>query len=160
MSVIVRRARETDATFLSDSMAVLQALHAVSLPTLFKPSAVPYLPEKLLGLLGNPASHLFIADVGGASAGFAHLWIVNEPEGENNFANKRIFISYVYTKEESRGKGVGKALLGAAQTLARELDILTLELNVMAFNVDARLFLKKCGFNLHREILTLEMPER
>jgi GNAT superfamily N-acetyltransferase len=65
----------------------------------------------------------------------------------------KIFISYVYVQAENRYKGIGKALIGAAQGLALELGIPTLELNVMAFNVDARLFFEKSGFMLLREVL-------
>jgi GNAT superfamily N-acetyltransferase len=153
MSVVIRRACDSDTGFLSRSIGELQAMHAAAMPALFKSTAEPYLPQRLTDLLSNPASYLFVADVDGGPVGFTHLWIVTEPEGENNFANMKIFISYVYVQAENRYKGIGKALIGAAQGLALELGIPTLELNVMAFNVDARLFFEKSGFMLLREVL-------
>jgi GNAT superfamily N-acetyltransferase len=158
MSVAIRRARETDAEFLSRSLEDMQVMHATAMPSLFKATAEPYLPEKLRDLLVNPSAHLFVAVVCGSPAGFTHLWIFTEPEGENNFANTKVFISYVYVQPESRGLGVGRALIETARTLAQELNISTLERNVMAFNADARRFFQKCGFMPLREILFQQMP--
>jgi diamine N-acetyltransferase len=158
MSSVIRRACETDAGFLSRSIEDLQMMHASAMPLLFKPTAEPYLPEKLRDLLANPAAHLFVADIDGNPSGFVHLWVFTEPEGENNFANTKVFISYVYVHPASRGYGIGRALIKTAQALAQELNIPTLELNVMAFNTDARDFFQKCGFVLLREVLFQKMP--
>lgn len=153
MALIVRRARDTDSDFLSHAIGELQALHATAMPELFKPTVEPYLPERLSSLLSNPAAHILVADVDDRAAGFAHFWIFHEPEGENNFSNTKLFISYVYVRAECRCKGVGRALVEEAQNLAKELDISSVELNVMAFNALAIDFFKKCGFISLREVL-------
>ena len=153
MAVVVRRARDTDSDFLSHAIGELQALHATAMPELFKPTAEPYLPERLSNLLSNPVAHIFVADVDDHAAGFAHFWISHEPEGENNFSNTKLFISYIYVKAEHRCEGVGRALIEEAQNLAKELDISSIELNVMAFNSSATDFFKKCGFISLREVL-------
>jgi len=153
MAFIVRRARLTDSGFLSHAIGDLQAAHASVMPELFKPTAEPYLQERLLSLLSNPAAQIFVADADGHAAGFAHFWIVNEPEGENNFPNTKVFISYVYVRAECRCNGIGRALLEEAQHLAKELSISSVELNVMAFNSAAINFFKKCGFTSLREVL-------
>lgn len=154
MSVAIRPARETDAAFLSQSIGELQLMHATAMPSLFKPIAEPYLLEKLQILLANPAAYLFVADVDGSPAGFTHLGLFTEPEGENNFANTKVFISYVYVHPERRNQGIGRALVDAARRRAQELGVRTLELNVMAFNTKARAFFQKCGFTPLREVLS------
>jgi ribosomal protein S18 acetylase RimI-like enzyme len=153
MSVVIRRACGTDALFLSQAIQELQELHSAAMPELFKPTIEPYTPEKLSDLLSNPMTHLFIADVAGQPVGFAHFWKFDEPEGENNFPNSKIFISYVYVQSERRRNGIGRALIVAAQNLAEELKASSIELNVMAFNASARDFFLKCGFRTLREIL-------
>lgn len=62
----------------------------------------------------------------------------------------RGIVTNLYVRPESRGEGVGAALLDAAEDRLRELGVGAVALEVMADNEDARQFYGRAGYDPHR----------
>lgn len=59
---------------------------------------------------------------------------------------EKIYISKIYLKAETRGKGLGKLLLNRAKELAKHHQKKSIYLNVNKYNVDSIAFYERNGF--------------
>lgn len=78
---------------------------------------------------------------GGTAVGMAALVEVREPDGETFGELKRMFVHAA-----ARGTGVGRALLDAVETLARDRGIRTLRLETGEPQADALRLYERAGF--------------
>ena len=89
----------------------------------------------------RPYAEVIIADVDGASAGFALFF--------HNFstflAKPGIYLEDLFVRPEFRGRGIGRALLQQLAVLARERNCGRLEWAVLDWNTPAIGFYKKLG---------------
>ena len=61
-------------------------------------------------------------------------------------SNKRAFIGSIAVDENYRGKGIGTALLKAAETATKKKKISVIEINVYTFNSNAEKLYDKLGY--------------
>jgi ribosomal protein S18 acetylase RimI-like enzyme len=101
-------------------------------------------PERYLALLNEPAIHLFVAEHNESLVGLAVVKFgVQCPTGAGSAAE----LQTLYVQEHFIGQGVGKALLQAAETKAREQSGSALWLTVNAKNARAIAFYEHQGYS-------------
>lgn len=143
-----------------DLLLTLQ-LHLASLggctpkPT-FRDEYLPY----LLGEIEKHNGKLFLAARNGKAIGLASCMIFFG-EGDDSFLidpPKSGFVADLVVAKDMRGKGVGKALLSAAEKYFATNDCVRFELTVFAPNKSAYSFYVKQGFEprLHHMIRKIE----
>lgn len=76
------------------------------------------------------------------------LWDGENPIGYLvcKIEKEKIYISKIYLKAETRGKGLGKLLLNRAKELAKQHQKKSIYLNVNKYNVDSIAFYERNGF--------------
>ena len=97
------------------------------------------LRETLFGRV--PRAEVLIAEVDGAAAGFA-LFFHNY---STFLGQPGIFLEDLFVRPESRGRGVGRALLARLAAIARERGCGRLEWAVLDWNLDAIGFYRRIG---------------
>jgi ribosomal protein S18 acetylase RimI-like enzyme len=85
---------------------------------------------------------ILIAEADGKKLGFIHL----EEEKEFFSGEAQGYIANLAISQEAEGKGVGRALMNAAEAWAKEHGYRYLTLNVFATNRRARTFYEKLGY--------------
>jgi GNAT superfamily N-acetyltransferase len=90
--------------------------------------------------LDTPGHDLFVATVDGHEVG--NLWLFTDP-----VTNVReTFIYNIEIDEQHRGKGLGRALLTAAEQWCAAHDVSALRLNVFTYNTTAVSLYESAGF--------------
>jgi len=99
--------------------------------------------ERLAELLEEPRARILVAEGGdGAVLGVASLWI--KPDLAHG--DTVVEVPMLVVTEDSRGEGVGKALMEEVQRLAAEKGANLIELVATTQNVAAREFYRTLGF--------------
>jgi GNAT superfamily N-acetyltransferase len=88
----------------------------------------------------SPGHDLFVATVDGEVVG--NLWLFTDP----SLPSRDTFIYDIEINGEHRGKGLGRALLEAAESWCATHGVTTLRLNVFAPNTTARALYESAGF--------------
>ncbi len=154
MAIIIRTAVEQDAATLGALNADVQALHAAALPWLFKPPGPDrFSPAAVRDLLSEPGNLFFIAETGGAAAGYAYAQIMKMQETPFIYAHDRIHLHHISVRPEHRRHGVGSALIAAMRAAAAETGVKLIALDVWTFNDEARAFFRRHGFAAYNERL-------
>ncbi|MEW5829760.1 MAG: GNAT family N-acetyltransferase [Chloroflexota bacterium] len=129
----VRPARTTDTERLADLAAQL---------------GYPSTPEQVrrrLGLLLDKAEEnaVFVAETDGRVAGWVHVHIysllVDDPEAE---------IGGLVVDEQARGRGVGAALMRAAESWTKETGCASVYLRSNVIRTQAHEFYKRLGYTI------------
>lgn len=154
MTLRVRRASVDDAALISSLNADVQALHAAGFPERFKPpNAETFPPTEVAGLLSEPETLAFIAEIDSAAAGYAYAEMMSQPESSLRHAYQMVHVHHIGVRPEFRRRGVGAALLAAVRAAANDAGITLLTLDVWTFNSDARAFFARNGFSAYIERL-------
>ena len=138
----VRPATADDLPFI---LSLVPRLVTFDLPPWRDAEAVRASSENLLrqAVTTPPAgSALLLASLVNESLGFVHVettpeFFTNEPQG---------YVANLAVKETGEGKGVGKALMEAAEAWTKEQGMRHLTLYVFAGNARARTFYARLGF--------------
>jgi ribosomal protein S18 acetylase RimI-like enzyme len=152
MTIMVRRATEADAEWVSALNAEVQAVHAAALPWRFKPPGA-FAKAEVSGLLVKPENLVFLALVDRDPAGYAYAEVVRRPETSLTYAYEMVHIHHLGVSSNHRRQGVGGTLLGAVRAAGLELGIGLLTLDVWSFNEGARAFFRRHGFDPYMERL-------
>jgi ribosomal protein S18 acetylase RimI-like enzyme len=108
--------------------------------------------ERLAELLQEPQAQVIVAEGrDGVVVGVASFWI--KPDLAHG--DTVVEVPMLVVTEESRGEGVGKALMEEVQRLAAEKDANLIELVATTQNVAAREFYRTLGF-VETDHITLE----
>jgi ribosomal protein S18 acetylase RimI-like enzyme len=101
---------------------------------------------------------LFLAKVGDTPAGF-FLFIDFLPDDVTT--RPQGFIAYMAVEEPLRSRGIGRALLDAAEAYAREKGLPAIALMVTEANQGAASLYRKAGYQVERMLLCkpLQVPE-
>src|SRR5262245_41796750 len=154
MSIVIRRATIADAELVSSLNADVQALHAAALPWRFKPPGPgTFQPADAEALLRKPERYVFIAEIAGAPAGYAHAEIVRRAETAVHFAPAMIHLHAISVQPDYRRRGIGNALLVAVRAAGKEQGITLLTADVFTFNENARAFFRRHGLTPYMERL-------
>ena len=111
--------------------------------------ASSFSPARQAAELADPASTFFIAEVGGAAAGYAQL-CAGEPAAGVEGA-KPVELVRLYVSREWLGRGVGEALMRACVDEAQRAGHETIWLGVWERNGRAQAFYRKWNFRAFGE---------
>ena len=143
----IRQANIHDSLLLSSITTDVQRLHAENHPDIFKMPqrddfAVTFFDE----MLANPLVRIFIAEEAGRAFGCVLCKLIERDENPFKFARRYLMIDQISVKPEAQGKGVGKALVEQAEHLAKEWNVVRIQLDSWGFNLHAHGFFEKVGF--------------
>jgi ribosomal protein S18 acetylase RimI-like enzyme len=139
----IRPATKDDLEFL---LSLVPRLSEFGLPPSRDEKAIETFTRDLLTKTLNEnsaTSVILIAEENGQRLGFVQL------EEEKEFFSGEVhgYIANLAIVKEAEGKGVGKALMGAAEAWAQERSYRYLALYVFGTNQQARAFYKKLGYD-------------
>ncbi len=90
---------------------------------------------------------LFMAEVSGEAVGFVCCHAGHDEDMMINEETRPYgYVSDIFVASEHRGRGVGAALLAAAESHLAGLGFSRVTLTVMAANAEARALYEKCGY--------------
>jgi ribosomal protein S18 acetylase RimI-like enzyme len=145
--VLVRTAAPADLPAIVPIWREVDRLHREALPERFcEPEGDwPDLAE-LEALAEGRGGTILVADAEGAAAGFVVLLIGERPDHPVWRRRRFVEVNAMGVAVAARRNGVGRALLEAAAAWAAAMGADELELNVYAFNAEARAFYEAMGF--------------
>ncbi|HET8628827.1 MAG TPA: GNAT family N-acetyltransferase [Thermomicrobiales bacterium] len=156
-AIEIRRATADDAAVVALLNRHVQALHAAAWPAIFKPPADgDGRAAAFAALLADPDAAIFIAEVGGAPAGYVYARVERRPDNPFSYAGETLFVEHISVEPAYQRRGLGERLLGEAVALAREAGIPRVALAVWSFNDRARRFFAAQGFTAWQERLYLD----
>jgi len=97
-------------------------------------------------MLADPLIRIFIVEEKGQAFGYVLCKLVERDENPFTFAMRYLLVDQISVRPEAQGKGVGKALIGQAEVLAKEWNVSRIQLDSWGFNVKAHAFFEKMGF--------------
>ena len=142
MPVRVRPAQAADRPFV---LGLVPELHAFGPPPWRDPRVMHEVDEGVIGaaLDGDfDDAIVLVAELDGVPVGFIHLC-----EEDDYYTGPCAHVGDVVVTERARGRGVGRALLAAGESWARERGYDLLSLNVFLGNARARALYEELGFN-------------
>ncbi len=107
--------------------------------------------DRLVGYIFAHQYDLFIADEGSRSCGF--LILLRDLPDEVT-TTEQAFVAYMAVEPDARRRGIGRALLHAAQDLARADGLSFLSLMVTENNQAARRLYESFGLKTERRLMT------
>ena len=149
----IRRATPADLDALASLRPVVHDKHARAHPENFKVSEHGAARREADAWLAQPNTYVLLALQDGEPIGYLRAEVFDRPERELMHARRMLYFDQIAVKESARGEGHGKRLIAAGVDLARDLGIGIVELDVYAFNAEARAFFISQGFEPQRERL-------
>lgn len=143
----------SDAGALRALKAEVHGLHMDARPDFFR-RIEECLTEATLGRwLEGGEYELLVARVAGANGGppgealgYVLLVRADVPEDGTHVPRRRLLVEELCVAKAARGRGLGRALMAAAEGRARDSGCASLELSVWAFNEEALGFYRALGF--------------
>ncbi|MCO5169186.1 MAG: GNAT family N-acetyltransferase [Planctomycetes bacterium] len=143
----IRRATINDAALLARLHRDVHAAHVQAEPDAYRVAP----EEQVLGLhrerLTSPDVVAFLGEAeGGEAVGYVVCQRVRREASTLTSAREYLLVVELGVAPGRRRAGLGRALMGAAEALARELGVSRVELDVRAWNVGARAFYEALGY--------------
>lgn len=145
--VTVRAATAADLGALVRLQDVVHAPHVAREPHRYAPTAAPAVAAWLAAALDRPNTTALLA-VGpeGRAWGYALCMVVDQPATPFTHPRRSLRVDQLAVAQEARRRGVGRALMAAAEALGRDRGCAALELDVRADNDEARAFYAGIGY--------------
>lgn len=154
----VRRAERRDFQALCRLYGQVDAWHQQHYPEHFKFSGQR---GRALGLVqkdfSNPSGEIWVVEVEGEVRGLGYFIHQETPPHPLVVARSYLLVDVVVVDEGWRGKGLGKALLGQAEDIAREQGYPAIQLKVYRDNETAIQAYEKAGFRTVRQTMELKL---
>ncbi len=154
MQVTIRKAGSGDYGACARLVSEIHALHAEHEPWLFR---IPddgrvWTEEDYHAMTTEPGSVVLLAEVGGAVVGFAQLVLRQAPDLAMFVPRITCSVESIGVTAAWQGQGIGRQLMAAVETWARENQADDLSLSVHEFNQAAMRFYRRLGYGdfLHR----------
>lgn len=145
---VVRSASPGDYSDMAALLAQVDELHRVNAPWIFqKPEADPRPREFFDELLANEGSIVLIADAAGELAGAATVIMRSAPDFAVFINQSWGVLDSIAVVSSWRRRGVGRALIRAAEQWTLGRGAKWLELGVYEFNAEARAFYQALGYS-------------
>jgi ribosomal protein S18 acetylase RimI-like enzyme len=144
----IRAAVPADLAALEALFEEGDALHRERVPERFRAAERPARSsEYLLGLLGDATHAILVADDESKDAlGFVHLALCDSPALPIFVPRRFVVVDTLVVAARARRRGIGRALMAAADTWARERGASELELTVYVANTEAEAFYRSLGY--------------
>ena len=149
MPISIRAAAPSDRAFI-ETLGKRTVMTSVSAQRRPDPAAVIENYERLLEIVDARAHVALVAELDGVQAGFVLALdsMPDEVTGED-----QAFIAYMAVERDARGKGVGAALLAAAEDEARKRGLPYMALMVTEENEAARELYEHAGYLTERRLM-------
>lgn len=113
--------------------------------------------ENLTQRLENKNFEIIVAKHGDSVVGVCSAEIKHVGDGENTKVRDILFIEYIVVKDEYKRNGIGTKFLDYMKKIAKDNDILSLELTVWGYNEGAIKFYEKNDMTIKRTIYEYKM---
>ncbi len=142
----IRVATPADLDALMPLNAQVQAIHVAARPDFFRTPPEAEARRWLAGMLADPCVTAWLAFHGSRAVGYALA--IFKQRLENPYCHPRTTceIQQVCVAASARKTGVARALIESAIAHAADEGVEQIELNVWAFNGDARAAFERLGF--------------
>jgi GNAT superfamily N-acetyltransferase len=145
----VRAARRADLPVVAALFQELDALHAGIVPGL-RADPPRRIRQDLQAWTEEDGHHLLVAEVDGRVVGALHLVTDRRVRHALGEAVRVAIVEEIVVAAAERGRGHGRALMAAAEEMARTRGITSLHLHVWMANRDAVRFYEELGFAVER----------
>ena len=142
---MIRRAKESDIPALGALLAQVLEVHRKGRPDIFKPGSRKYTDEELKAILADEGKPVFVYEENGEVFGYAFCIVKDEPETNNLFGRRVLYLDDLCVDERMRRRGIGKQLYEAVKEYAASGLFDALTLNVWHLNDDALAFYRSLG---------------
>ena len=149
MTIRVRAATKDDRSFI-ETLGKRTAMDSVSSLRRADPAAVLENFERLLAIVERREHLALIAEVDGRPAGFM-LTLDSLPDEVTG--DDQAFVVYMAVERQSRGAGIGSALLERAEDEARKRGAPYMALMVTDENAAARALYERAGYRTERRLM-------
>ncbi len=147
MEPIIRPATPADYESLCAVIEDTDAFHRVAVPRVFKKGdGPPRTREYIEGLIADPNIALLVAEVEGCIAGFVHVLLRESPPLSFFVPRRFAHVDTLGVAEAYRRRGIGRALMAAAEAWALEQGAQDIELQVYEFNEGAQALYRETGY--------------
>ena len=147
MVVEVRKAILEDIPALNALFHQVDRHHSDGLPDYFQTTPRPVRsPSFLQGLIEDQNVGLFVTEQDGELTGFVHVEMRSAPAFAVFIQRLFAVVDNIGTRQDLRRQGIGRALMQAAESWAKDRGAQTIELNVYAFNQAAMDFYRALGY--------------
>lgn len=151
---LIREYRQEDIPALEECIVELQEFERKIEPNRREGTSVSQ--KYVEGVVKNckqQNGNIFVAEEDGKVIGFCSVWVEKKPEELISTLAEYAYISDCILLPDFRGKGLGKALLSAAEKHAIEAGMKTIIIGVLAKNTGAIEVYKKAGFEDYEMLL-------
>ena len=133
-----------EITLLNDAV---QKIHAEHHPELFKyPTDASEVEGFFRNQIAADGNSIFIARADSRTVGYVWCTIKRKRENPFKYGRETIYIHQISVYPEYRRKGVGRKLMEAVESLAKQKGICRLALDSWEFNGEAHAFFERLGF--------------
>ena len=149
MSIVVRVATEADYEDICRLFEELDELHRVAVPQVFRLSEGPARPkEHIYGVLSDNNATLLVAEDSGRLVGLIEVAVRESAPVPIMVPRRYGYIENIVVLNISHRRGIGRALMAAAEHWAKYKGVTAFELNVWNFNKMAIAFFEAMGYSI------------
>ncbi|SCL31396.1 GNAT family N-acetyltransferase [Micromonospora inyonensis] len=148
-AVRVRRGKLADADVLGELNGLVQQLHSDAEPAEFKAPDAAAAAEFFRGQLQRADMVILLAELGDHVVGYLTAEETRRRDNPFTEAFGMLYIHHLAVAESARRRGVGRALMAAAEEEARRRGLKDLRLDFWSFNEAAGRFFQEHGFDAY-----------
>jgi len=155
----VREAREADLKAICQLSNEINGIHYAHMPNDFaKPDGSSRDDPYWRGVMNMDSSAVFVTEDNGVLTGVVAVSIATSTPYPFLTSRPRGHVATIVVAESHRGRGLGRVLMSAAETYAKEKGAEDIKLEVMAFNADALDFYRELGYGNFSFRLSKSLP--
>lgn len=143
----IERASEKDIKGINKLLGQVLKVHHNGRSDIFKSEGAKYSDEKLIEIIKNDNTPVFVAK-NEENEVLGHAFCIVQTHINHSVFKevKTLYIDDICIEENSRGQRIGKSLYEFVLNYAKENEFYNITLNVWAFNESALKFYEDCGF--------------
>ncbi|MFI3324821.1 MAG: GNAT family N-acetyltransferase [Clostridia bacterium] len=155
----VRYALDKDAGKIEELLYDIANLHHIGRPDVFKSAVRKYSKEELIENMKDKNQPIFVlTDEQDTVLAYTICQIKNTKNHEVLQDRTVLFIDDFCVDKEARGEGLGQFFFKEIKEICKnEYNISNIELNVWEFNEKAINFYEKCGFNILKRVMEIQI---
>ena len=155
---LIREARESDYDALCRLWGQLDRLHAEARPDYFRvPEGSPRSLRAVSLVLSRDDRTILVAELQGQVAGMVTVIAHDTPESPLMLSRRRAHVPELVVDDGARRRGLGRALMAAAEAWARAQGARQLVLTVWEGNPAAEAFYLRLGYGPVNRVLGLDL---
>ena len=144
----IRLAENKDVPSLVELLVQVCNHHNELYPDIFKKDGNKYTNDKIEQILLDFGYIVLVAEIDGVVRGMAISKIIDRPELSQAKATRTVFVEDLSVEENFRHIGLGTALIGKIEEIAKKQNAKQVELNCWYANTSAYEFYQCLGYQL------------